>query len=605
MRRLPMVLLALTAVLVPCARVGRAEEPVPEGARLALATERVVVFKDGYALFVKAGTATADARGRVFTEQVPAGAVLGCFWATAAEHRVLALHAGWVETEVARERKESCLSVLDLLRANVGREVTLGSTREGDPGVSGRVVGLLEAPAAEAPRAPDAPSPYPAGTTVRPAAPLVGGSHVVIDAMGRRLVLPVAEVRTVSGAELVTELVRKERVVTRTKRLTVDLGAAAAGRAVTVHLLYFTDGVRWIPTYRVEGTLEKEAELSLTGEVVNDAEDVTDAAIDLVVGVPSFRFKETVSPLTLEAAISGAAAAQVRTYGGRRSDAFAAQRLMTQAMSNSFRNDADDGGGAGATDGAMEVAPELRTDTLQDLFLYSLPKVTLRRGDRAALSLWQSTVPVAHVFTADVEVVRHPREGQASTRSRREHDLGVDATPAGVGASGRTSVWHELELTNTAKVPWTTGAALVTRGPLPVSQNLLGYTSPGVTTRLPLTVAVDVTSKWEERETGREPNAYQLYGNSLTKTLKAGTLTVTNRRREPAEMRLSLSMGGRVETASDGGKVILNEGRRDDWQEWPWWWWGTVANHSDVSWSLTLAPGETKTLSVTFSFPTP
>ena len=145
----------------------------------------------------------------------------------------------------------------------------------------------------------------------------------------------------------------------------------------------------------------------------------------------------------------------------------------------------------------------------------------------------------------------------------------------------------------------------MTRGPLPVSQNLLGYTSPGVTTRLPLTVAVDVTSKWEERETGREPRAYEAYGTSLTKVLKAGTLTVTNRRREPAAMRLSLSMGGRVETASDGGKIVLNEGRRDDWQEWPWWWWGTVANHADVTWSLTLAPGETKALSVTFSFPTP
>lgn len=600
MRRLPLVLLAASAVFVPWVPAARADDPSPASARLALATERIVVFKDGYALFVKAGTATADARGRVFTEQVPDGAVLGCFWATAGERRVLGLHAGWVETAVERERTESCLSVLDLLRANVGREVTLGSTREGDTGVSGRIVRLLEAPAVEAPRAPGARSPFPEGTTVQPATPLVGGSHVVVDTMGRRVVLPVAEVRTVSGAELSTEIVRKERVVTRTKRLTVDLGAAAAGQAVAMHLLYFTDGVRWIPTYRVEGSLEREADLSLTGEVINDAEDVVDAAIDLVVGVPSFRFKDTVSPLTLEAAISGAGAAQARTFGSRRSDA-----LLGQRVSNSFRNEADEAGAAGATDGALAAAPELRTDTLQDLFLYSLPKVSLRRGDRAALSLWQSTVPVAHVYTADVVVVRHPRQGQPTARSRREHDLGADASAAGVGNSGQTSVWHELELTNTAKVPWTTGAALVTRGPLPVSQNLLGYTSPGVTTRLPLTVAVDVAAKWEERETGREPRAHEVYGHTLTKVLKSGTLTVTNRRTEAAAVRLSISMGGRVDTASDGGVIVLNEGRRDDWQEWPWWWWGSVANHSEVAWSLTLAPGETKAVSVAFSFPTP
>ena len=49
----------------------------------------------------------------------------------------------------------------------------------------------------------------------------------------------------------------------------------------------------------------------------------------------------------------------------------------------------------------------------------------------------------------------------------------------------------------------------------------------------------------------------------------------------------------------------MNEGRRADWDEWPWWWWGYVASHSDVTWALTLAPGETKSVTVSVSFPSP
>lgn len=320
--RARLALPCLAVALLPALpRAVRAEDPPPApSSRLALTTERVVVFKDGYALFVKVGRATTDAAGRVFTEQVPDGAVLGCFWATAGPQKVLGLHAGFVETKAAVERTESCLGVLDLLRANVGRGVALGLTREKDADVVGTVVGLLEAPARPAARPADAPSPYPEGTTTLPTNPVVGGTHVVVDVGGRQLVLPVAEVRTVSGTGLATTVVRKETVVTRTKRLTVDLGKDVAGRDVEVRLLYFTEGMRWIPTYRVSGALETEAELSLTGELIDDVEDVADAALDLVVGVPSFRFKDVVSPLTLEAALSGASAAQDRRLGSRRSD---------------------------------------------------------------------------------------------------------------------------------------------------------------------------------------------------------------------------------------------------------------------------------------------
>src|SRR5262245_51356897 len=137
MRRTLWIGFALVATAAVGARRPAAAQDAPAepGAapadRLALATERVVVFKDGYALFAKSGTATADKDGRVFTDVVPDAAVLGCLWASADGRKVLGLHAGWVETQATRDREESCLSVLDLLRANVERDVVLSLARAG------------------------------------------------------------------------------------------------------------------------------------------------------------------------------------------------------------------------------------------------------------------------------------------------------------------------------------------------------------------------------------------------------------------------------------------------------------------------------------------
>ena len=55
-------------------------------------------------------------------------------------------------------------------------------------------------------------------------------------------------------------------------------------------------GTSAIPTYRVSGELKDKADLALQGEVLNEIEDIDKAALDLVVGVPNFRFKDTAFP---------------------------------------------------------------------------------------------------------------------------------------------------------------------------------------------------------------------------------------------------------------------------------------------------------------------
>ncbi|MCK7535570.1 MAG: hypothetical protein MZV63_33580 [Marinilabiliales bacterium] len=62
-------------------------------------------------------------------------------------------------------------------------------------------------------------------------------------------------------------------------------------------LVYLQRGLRWIPGYQVELDAAGGATVKLQATLVNDLVDLDDAEVNLVVGVPSFAFAETVDPI--------------------------------------------------------------------------------------------------------------------------------------------------------------------------------------------------------------------------------------------------------------------------------------------------------------------
>jgi hypothetical protein len=264
---------ARAAIDVP--EVGAAASPA-----LEFETERVVVFKDGYGLFVKHATGVVGADGRLYTKEVPPAAVLGTFWATADEHNVVSMKAEWVEQKSSSEQVMDCVSKAELLRANEGKplalEMNYGQT------ITGKLLDVLEIP--------DAPNGSGGA----------GGQLAVMQTPAGTRILPIGSVRTITGDDLATRMTRRREAIDRSKRLWFDLGSKAAGDQVTVRLFYFTSGIRWIPTYRLGGELKYDGQLALQGEILNEVEDIDGAVFDLVVGVPNFRFKGTISPLSLE-----------------------------------------------------------------------------------------------------------------------------------------------------------------------------------------------------------------------------------------------------------------------------------------------------------------
>jgi hypothetical protein len=577
-----LVLLAVI-VLAPSSLAIPADGDQP--GKLTLQTERVVVFKNGYALFVKRAVGSADETGMVHTTVVPDAAVLGTVWALAErDASILNMTAEWIE-EDARRELTPCVSMVELLRANVGRKVELELPEERR--ISAEIIEILEyePDAVEPPPSPQPPVARHLLSPVPAPAPAVHGGNLVAVATreGGRLVLGVAAIRSISGPDLITEMEREVRAATRSKRLSIAYGRSAAGRQVSLRLFYFTPSVRWIPTYRISGDLESSARLALQGEILNEAEPIDAAALDLVVGVPNFRFNEVVSPLSLERTLRQTLRETAPAIMGQGALSNVATQRMTEWRA-----------APGEPAAAVEGLPELSMAGEQDLFVYSVPTFTLAKGGRATVALWQNEVPLRHLYTLDLDIVRHGRSGGRASRQSGMPDLG-DASPLRLE---RRQVWHQLELTNDGDVPWTTGAALLMRDALPLGQELLTYTSIGGETLVPVTVAVDVRAGHEEKEIERQPDAIVVSGTRFTLVRKAGTITLTNYRTESSRIRVRASFGGRAEAASDEGRIVINDFRAGDWEQQHY----MINQHSDIEWELDLAAGAEKTLTYESSF---
>lgn len=561
-----------------CALLALAGLPAFAEGELELTTERVVVFKDGYCLVVKEATGTSDARGEVWTEDVPEAAILGSFWATPAEGRLLGMTAGVVETEAETLNERACAEYLELLSVNEGKiaDVVLddGSSLDGEI----RRVLTREVTQPTAPPTP--PWVFPMGdsrallSSSREVTSLTGALFVLGTQNGD-VVLPVSRVKKLTMKEMRLTIEDRVKEKRSAKRLTFRFEGGAAPRKLS--LIYFRPGVRWIPTYRVELGGEAAADGSpragvrLQAELLNEAEDFVDVPFDVVVGVPNFRFKEVVSPLVLEQTLRNALAQ-------------AAPQLMAQQLSNSnfqMRSGEHRGGGRGASDGngAIEIPDEITSGRSQDLFVYHLPRMTLRRGERAGVPVFAASVPYREVYTWDVALTRKDVEGAPNAAGASPLDLSTNR------------IWHQIELVNGTDVPWTTGAALVMEGLQPVAQELLTYTSPGGTVRLPLTVAVDLRGTYAEEETGRDLQALEWLGYRYARIEKKGAIELTSFIDRPADVEITCRLGGHADAATPDGRITLGAFDSSDWVNYnghP-----AVNHHSVVSFTLTLAPRET------------
>jgi hypothetical protein len=338
---------------------------------------------------------------------------------------------------------------------------------------------------------------------------------------------------------------------------------------------YLQKGFGWTPSYLVTLEDEKTARILMQAVVTNDAEDLRDAELFFVVGVPNFRYSEILSPMVLQQALTQAMTDSRwgRTgrgvgggVGGGSFGALNGQISVNER--NAFdgeRSDAD----LRAAVAELEGAPE------EDLFLYHRPRVTLARGERATYNVFNGTVACEHIYEWDIPDTTHV-DPYGNAQPNSTVDRARETT---------NDVWHSLRLTNGTQFPWTSAPALTLSGNQPLAQDTLAYTPRGAHTNLKITIATDVRPRREELEVDRQIDALHAHGYSYDAVTVEGTVKVKNYKAKAIRLLIGKSLTGSVLSASDEGKskrlAVAVQAENPT---------------SQINWDLKFQPGEEKTI---------
>jgi hypothetical protein len=548
-----------------------AEKAAPLGALGRMPVKEVTVFKDGHAFVLHEGKLPVDGAGHVQMDYLPAP-VLGTFWPYSASKgtKLTAVVAG--QRRVLVER--TALNLRELLEANQGADATI--TESGGLKYRATILGipLRSAEELEATAAPGA----------GPRLPEKGGVILLKTQDGVKVV-DIARIQDVTFSSDHRPVVAGEEF-RDLLTLTFDWAGRRPEREAEVGLVYLQRGLRWIPGYRVELDAAGSATLKLQATLANDLVDLEDAAVNLVVGVPSFAFKEMVDPIALQ---KGAAQVSSRLQRQSQTDFAFSNAIMTQVASPSGEDSSQ----------AEEAGPEMAgAEREADLYVFSVKHVTLAKGERMVLPVAEVSVKYHDRYVLEIPFAP-PQEVFTNFDNNRQAEL------ARLMAAAK--VQHVVRLSNPGPHPFTTAPALITSQGRLIAQSMMKYTPEGAHVDLDVTAAVDVLVKKQEKEVKRTPNAVRWDGDDYFKVDLKGTLTLSNRRKEPVEVEVVRHILGNADAADHQGRIeklnVLEDASFSGAVHPPWWgwyswpsWWSHFNGVARISWKIAIEPGQEKTL---------
>lgn len=326
------------------------------------------------------------------------------------------------------------------------------------------------------------------------------------------------------------------------------------GRPTRLGMAYLRKGITWIPEYTLAIVDETTAELTLRGTLVNEAEDLVHCDVNLVVGVPHFLHTEFLAPLAVGQAIRAVAAAvapahvqsQMMNRAAIANNAVASDQFLSSIAENQNEQ------AAGKVAALLGNLPKVESAGASDFTVYTKNDLTLRRGEKAILTLFKHRLKYTHLYRW---------------------------TPP-------EPIEHRLLLANNSGTAWTTGPCLAVSGANPLSEDLLRYTPRGGIGDLPVTSAMNIAYDKSEVEVERRLKAHTPAENVfLDLVTLEGTLKLRNFETRDVEIQLTVPIPGKPTKASDEGSLAADPTQLK-----------LTARSGTVRWTVKLAPGEDKTL---------
>ncbi len=398
--------------------------------------QRVAVFKNGTGFFFNPMTLKAEKegeqKGKFIVKSLPE-ALFGTFWFYTNGKPINSLKS--YESEESGET-EKATSLPEMLYGNIGQnvEITLKNSSEKESEITGKIQNV------------NLKSGMLSLEVTKPKAGFI--------------VISMTEIKTI----WFTQKPKTEYSPISKKRI-IEVEIDKASNQENVEMAYLQRGIGWLPSYLVHLKDDKKAQIVLRAELVNDAEDIIDATLSLVVGVPNFKYDKLVSPFvsnqSLEAFLN-----KLNSSGGNNYRRQLSMSNMITSQSMDYNNaEMDIVGGGGNSD-------DIESQSQEDLFFYTKNGVSLPKGGRALYSLFSEEVDYKHIYEVEL-----PQNNGYNVVYKQESEQ-------------RNDVYHSLELKNSTDFPWTTGTAMVTQPkktkqgsvsttnePQVLSQDMIKYTA--------------------------------------------------------------------------------------------------------------------------------
>ena len=555
--------------------------------------KEVTVFKDGHAFVLHEGSMPTDGAGNVVMDYLPAP-VLGTFWAYTANAddknvKLSAVVAG--QRRVLVER--TALRLAEMLNANIGADVLItekpGSADKAGATYAATIVGIPRRSSAEL----EATMPTHSGERL----PVPGELILLKTAEGTR-VITLDRIQDVTFKSAPNPKVGEEEF-RNLLTLKLDWANRSFARQADVGLVYLQRGLRWIPSYRVTLDGRGNASVKLQAVLINELTDLEDVTANLVVGVPSFAFKETLDPMALQRE-----AAQLSGYfqqaGDRTQQLSNALMTQTARMSESAAGRFSEPPRPAATDLGPDVGDTTRNE---DLFLFTVRHVSLKKGQRMTLPVAEYTMKYKDIYALELPFAP-PADVRMNLNNEQQAEVArLLATPKAA---------HRIRLTNTGGAPLTTAPALLIKGDRVLAQAMMTYTPAGASVDIEITKAIDLQVAKSEQEIGRTPNALRWNSDWYAKVELKGTLKLTNYRKESSEVEVTRYVLGTVTSADNRGQIqklnVLENDRYVPLGEYPsWWrgyswpsWWHQLNGIGRITWRVTLEPD--KSVDLTYAW---
>jgi hypothetical protein len=449
----------------------------------------LAVFKNGTTFFVKKQKVDASS-GKWKMKEIPQ-ATFGTLWFSAQSNEIKSISS--FQEEITEKQKAE--NIFCILKANIGKRAIINVVLAGDEKV---YEGTIEE---------------------------VRNTLVIFKVANQWLSIESASIKSLSLFEKpASEYESKEK-----KRI-IQLEFAKANKEQNIEMMYLQKGISWVPSYAIDLVSDTKAKLTLRATLMNDVEDIQNANLNFVVGVPNFAYSYLQSPLTSNESVVNFINTLNQNSNSNPSFNRRSDNIVSQSLANYAQIEAPE---------EEIVFKGMEGQDAEDLYFYTLANVSLPKGGRAFYDILQAEIDYQHIYEVELK--------GNNENSYYGKDFTQEEKP--------NSVFHSIRLKNDSKMPWTTGTALITKmvnnQSSPLSQDKLNYIPVGGKGKLKITIAPNISAKHSERELNRVENQKKKDGYMYDLVTVEGKIELKNYKDKTVKLNILRRIIGEAQKSSE------------------------------------------------------